>query len=492
MTDLGVRSDSTARRCLFALPPLAGLVAVVAATGKGLYVSPDAVFYVGTAGNWIDGQGFTPPPGLPPLEHFPPLFTAVLAALGKLGLDPLDGARLVNALAFAAIVVLVGGVVRARSGSPSAALAASVLTAAAVDLLTYSASALSEPLFIVLGVGALVGVAAYLDRPSPALLAGTSALAAAAFLTRYVGIALVLAGVTALLGRRRWVAAGVFGVVAVAPVAAWLTWAGGRGTSDRPIVLHMFGGEYLGQAARPLSQWLVPWPKPPIGLLLALLLVAVGVLVARRLPASAGPGSHLTWVLLTFTVAYLAVLLANRTFTDASGRLDARFLAPLHPIAILLVVPALWRRKLPAPALALAGVLVSAQVVGAAAWTAGGLTDDGISRRGYTAAAWERSTLITRVAGLDGPLYTNAFDALFLHTGRSSLPIPAERDYLTGRPNPRYADELTAIRAGGGYVAYFDALTFRRSFLPSRAELVAALPLEVVATDPLGTLYRLR
>ncbi len=477
------------RRWPLALPPVTGLVTVLAATGKGLYVSPDAVFYVGTARIWLDGGGFTPPSGLPPVEHFPPLFTVLLAALGTLGLDPLDGVRLINAVAFAGIVLLVGGVVRARTGSVTAALAASVLTVAAVDLLTYSASALTEPLFILLGVGGLVVLAAYLDRPAPALLAGASALIGAAFLTRYVGIALVLAGVVVLAWRRRWVAAGLFGALAAAPAAAWLAWAGGRGTTDRPVVLHMFGGEYLGQAARPLSRWLVPWPKPPVGLLLALLVIAAGVVLARRLPASAGPSPNLSWVLVAFTVAYLVVLLANRAFTDASGRLDARFLAPLHPIALLLVVPVLWRRRLPAPALALAGVLVLAQVADAAAWTAGGLTDDSVRRRGYAAAAWDRSPIVTRIAGLDGPVYTNGFDALFLLTGRSTLPIPAEKDYLTGRPNPRYAEELAAMR---GYVAYFDAVTFRRSFLPSRAELEASLPLEVIATDTLGTLYRLR
>ena len=120
-------------RALLAVPPLAGLAAVVAATAKGLYVSPDAVFYVGTARNWMDGRGFTPPSGLPPVEHFPPLFTVLLAGLG---LDPLSAARVVNAVAFAGIVLLVGLVVRARTGSVPAALAASVLTLAAHDLLT--------------------------------------------------------------------------------------------------------------------------------------------------------------------------------------------------------------------------------------------------------------------------------------------------------------------------------------------------------------------
>ncbi|MGI8807881.1 MAG: glycosyltransferase family 39 protein [Acidimicrobiales bacterium] len=473
-------------RRLVVLPAVAGLVAVIAATIKGLYVSPDAVFYVGTARNWLDGRGFTPPPGLPPVEHFPPFFTMVLAAIGRIGPDPLTGARVVNALAFAGIVLLVGLGVRFRTGSVAAGLVAALLAAAAVDLLTLSASALSEPLFILLGLSGLLVLAAYLDEPRPALLAGAGALVAAALLTRYVGIALVVAGVAALLWRRRWGAAAVFGAGSLAPVALWVLWARSQGPGDRTVAFHMFGAEYLGQAARPLARWLVPWPKPPVGLILAVLLVAGGVAVARRVPAS---DSSLAWLLLAFTVAYVAVLLANRALTDATGRLDARFLAPLHVVAILLVVPALWRRKLPAPALALAGAVVLGQVAAAAAWTAGGLTDESVRRRGYSASALPRSPLM--VHGGE-PLHTNAVDAVFFVTGRPSTPVPATRDYLTGRPNDRYAEELAAMRASGGYLAYFDAITFRRSFLPSRAELEAALPLEVVATDALGTLYRFR
>jgi len=458
------------------IPVVAGLAAVLAAGAKGLYVSPDAVFYLGTARNWLDGRGFTPPPGVPPVEHFPPGFTVVLAALGKLGLDPLDGARVVNALAFAGIVALVGSVVRARTGSRPAALVASVLTAAAVDLLTLSSSALSEPLFILLGIGGLVALAAYLDRPRPVLLAGASVLVGAAFLTRYVGIALVVAGVAGLLWRRRWTAAGAFGAVTVAPVAVFLLLAD-AGAGDRRVALHMFGADYLGQAARPFARWLVPWPEPPIGLLLALLLVAGGVVVARRTEGA------LPWLLVAFTVAYLAVLLANRTFTDATGRLDARFLAPLHVAAILLAVPALHRVKM--PALAVVGVLVAAQVADAAAWTAGGLTDDSVRRRGYTAEALQDSSLLA----FDGePLYTNAPDAVFFVAGRAARPIPVERDYLTGTANPHYPDEVAAMT---GHLLYLDAVTFKQSFQPTIAELEAALRLEVVARDAVGTLYRI-
>jgi hypothetical protein len=440
------------------------------------------VFYVGTARNWLDGKGFTPPAGLPPRDHFPPLFTVLLSGLG---VDPLTAARVVNAVAFAALVLVVGLVVRARTESVPAALVASGLTVAAHDLLTYSASALSEPVFVLLGVAGLVVLAAHLERPRTALLIGASVLVADAFLTRYVGVALVVAGVAGLLWRRRWLDTAIFAAVSCLPVAVWMAWAG---PGDRSAVFHPFGADYLGQAVRPLARWIVPWPGPPVGFMIAVAVVAAGVILLRRHPVP-GDGNPLPVLLVAFAVAYLLVLLGYRTFTDATGRLDARFLLPLHVVAVLLAVPALWRRPGLRPAL---GLLVVLQLAGAVAWTAGGLTDDGIGRRGYTAAAWERSSIVARLAGSDEPVYSNGFDAVFLHTGRSTFPIPATKDYLTGRANPDYTDQLAAVRARGGLVAYFDALTFRRSFLPSRAELESRLPLELVMQDEVGTLYRLR
>jgi hypothetical protein len=144
----------------------------------------------------------------------------------------------------------------------------------------------------------------------------------------------------------------------------------------------------------------------------------------------------------------------------------------------------------------LAAALVLAQVADAVAWTVGGLDDVSTQRRGYTAAAWQTSFVLYRITLTDAalPVYTNGFDALFLLTGRPGIPIPAKKDYLTGRRNPRYLEELAAMRAdlerSGGLLAYFDAVTARRSFLPSRQELEHALPLSKVTQDAVGTLYR--
>lgn len=494
-------------------PAVAGMAALVAATDKGLYVSPDSVFYVGTARNLLDGVGFRPPPGLPALGHFPPLFTLVIAAVGRLGVDPLDAARVVNVAVLGATVFLVGMVLRSLTGSVAAAVVGAALTAAAVDVLTFSAAALSEPLFVLLALAGLVALAAHLDRPRPVLLLAAAGSVALAVLTRYVGVALVVTGVGVLLWRgrdRSWhgvVDAATFGAVALAPALVWLAWAGRAagvaGAGERTVAFHPFGAAYLAQAPRPLARWIIAWPGPPAGPVLALVLAAAAVAFVRRRGGGAlgtvpsAPGS-LPLVLGVFSASYLAVLVANRVLIDATGRLDARFLMPLHVVALLAVVPVVYRLRSRRGVVIAAWALVLSQVAGGLVWAAEGLTDESIPRRGYTARAWRDSALVSLVATADPalPVYTNGFDVLFLLTGRAGRPIPAAKDYLTDRTNTRFPFELAAMGADlertGGLLVYFDALTARRSFLPSRQELERALPLDVVATDAVGRIYRVR
>ena len=107
-------------------------------TRKGVYASPDSAFYVGTARNLLDGHGLTAPPGSPPLSHFPPLFSLVLAAVGWLtGLDPLDAAGVVNALLLGVTAYWWRWSSTAGAGRWRSGVAASVAVVVALDLLVY-------------------------------------------------------------------------------------------------------------------------------------------------------------------------------------------------------------------------------------------------------------------------------------------------------------------------------------------------------------------
>jgi hypothetical protein len=267
------------RILVLVLPALVGTAALLAASRHGPYASPDSAFYVGLARHLVDGAGLTPPPGSPPLAHFPPLFPLLLAAAGRLGgIDPLDAAAVVNPLLFGATAVLVAMAVRSRTGSTAVAAAAGAAAVVGQDLLVYGGSALSEPLFTVLVLGSLLVLARSVARRSDLALAGAATLAAAACLTRYVGVALVLAGAAALWrlehGRRRWRAA-LFAAAASGPA---LVWVAAVGRANRPLELHLFDLRYWSTGIGSLSRWVlpgfVPWPLrvAALGLLGAALL----------------------------------------------------------------------------------------------------------------------------------------------------------------------------------------------------------------------------
>ena len=485
-------------RLVVGAPALVAVVALLAVNRLGPDTLPDSVFYVGTARNLLDGHGLRAPPGTQELSNFPPLLPLLLAGVGRVtGMDPLDVLRWLNPLLFGATVALAGAEVRRRTGSAAAGAVTAVLVLTGRDLLGAHASALSEPLFILLAVGGMVALARSVDGAGRRWFWAASVLVAAAFLTRYVGVAVVLAGLALLVraGRRR--DAAIFAAVTILPVAAWLAWAGpGAGH----LAVHWFGLEYLARGARSLSDWVVPTFVPaPLRVAAAALLVAGAAALLRRVP---GPrADRLTFVLGSFAGLYVALLLLDRVLIDASGRLDRRFLSPLHVVVIMLVVPLghrAWETHLRGrrPVVAAAAALVVLQVVQAVAWVGGGLTDDGIARRGYSAAAWSRSPVLSRVRelGPEVPVFSNGADAVFLLTGRETAALPARVDYRTGRENPHYAAELATVGAAlarGGVLVYFQAITARRSFLPPAAELEAGLGLRVVERDEVGTLYRL-
>jgi hypothetical protein len=383
---------------------------------------------------------------------------------------------------------------------------ASVAVVVALDLLVYAGSALSEPLFVVLVLGAIISLAAAVEGGPRRAWAAAVALTAAACLTRYVGVALVIAEVAVLLrmgGRTALARTSAFAATALAPLAVWLM-AAGRG--NRPVVVHLFDAGYWTGGVRSLSRWVLPpfasWPVRGV----ATAVVASGlawVAFTRTRPAGRaaprGPSPDVLGPLLgAFTVAYLAVLVADRVFLDVTGRLDLRFLAILHIVAIVGLLPWLHRTLAGRARTVVAAtglLLVGLHGLQAGTWVADGLTDTGVGRRGLTAEAWDESPVLAAVAALPSgtPVYSNAPEAVFLLTGRTTSPLPAHTDYLSGRRRPAYATELAVVAerlaAGdGAVVVWFRAYAFRQRYLAA----VAELDVEPVLDDEVATLSRLR
>ena len=197
--------------------------------GPGL--SPDAIAYTaiaerirdhGQVGYWLE----------PRTSSWPPLFPLVLAVVATLtGSSVVDAGRLVNAAVAGAIVVVVAmlawRLLRSR-WLRGLAVASAVL---AQPLVVVEVKVWSEPSFVLLVLLTLLVLSGVPGRRPVVRLLGAAGLAAAAFGTRYAGLALLPAGVAALAlwprsvdWRTRARSAAWFGVPAALAAGALLLW----------------------------------------------------------------------------------------------------------------------------------------------------------------------------------------------------------------------------------------------------------------------------
>lgn len=481
-----------------------GTAVLLAVTRHGAYLSPDALAYVGTARSLVDDQGFSPPPGAPPIGNFPPLYAMLLAGVGALGPDPLTVARYVGPIAFGATILVVGILVWRLAGSLPLAVASQLLVLAGADFLAYHSAALSEPLFLLLAVLVVATLSACIQaRRRPLLLVAAALLAGTATLARYVGLALVAGGAAALLlaaGKPRpWKEAVAFVTIALAPLFAWLAWLSGveGPTGTRTVAFHAPGLGYVTTGLRSASTWLIPLdvPWPWRGLLAAPVAAAVGAFVWRN--QAKWYDRRVGGLIGVLALAYLGALVVDRFLFDVTGRLDSRFLLPVHLAAIGLAAWALHGVDLRKSHLARVGLcaVVGLQVATGISWVADALTDRDVRPGGFGAPAWVTSEVIDQARALPAtaPLYTNSADALWFHARRQASPVPEKRIFLTGEVNPAYEVELGAMLADlgrGGLLVYFTRSPARRVFLPTTDELTERHGLQVVNRDAVAVALR--
>src|SRR3990172_1344717 len=87
-----------------------GTLMIIRATPEGLGLSDDSIAYIAGARSMLAGNGYREAwlASNQPVTHFPPAFSSVLTFFGLFGIDPLRGARWVNAFLFAANTALLG------------------------------------------------------------------------------------------------------------------------------------------------------------------------------------------------------------------------------------------------------------------------------------------------------------------------------------------------------------------------------------------------
>jgi len=428
---------------------IAGVGLVAAAetlllTRHGPAVAPDTIDYISGAMGILQGRGYTDISSGAPITLWPPLFSMTLAGLSALGLPMLEAARYWNAAAFGALAATAAWLVRRQTQSAGLAAAGCFLVLTSVPLIGGAAAALAEAAFCLLVVLALVALCRSLETGttrSAAVLGATCGLAA---FQRYAGVFL-FPGCVALLavapdGRSRTARVrqiAVFLAVALLPNAIW--WlrnlslegalSGARRASARGL------SEILTQLVNVFSRWLLP-EQTPFGLraaVLAAVVAAVGIALFRILrERDEETRRRLTvWCALGLTVSYVGCLAA----VDARAELPRtgdRYLAPVTVFLLLLVLTAaerwLGRWRWLAPALAAWCLFPAARYARAAhaMWrdAANPVTVN------FNTAGWQRSASLDwlRRQPAGAAVYSNAYDAIWFHTGIQAqvLPVAAE------------------------------------------------------------------
>ena len=300
-----------------------------------------------------------------PLTLWPPLFPLLLAAGGWLGIEPFAAGRWINATAFGLTILVAGSWLRSHLRSQGLALATTGAIAASLPLNDLASSFLTESLFVLLTLLALMQLASFLQRGERTPLLLGAVCTALAAQTRYAGVVLIGAGVLLmLLGRRtpplavRLKDAVVFGAISSLPLAVVLTrnwtvsgtltgWRGGSGQSL---------SDSLSRVVDIFREWVTPpnaldgfgyLPWTAAGLVVAAGVVPWCLLAAYRLgkvrPASPFFGLEPAVPLGGFALAYLGFIAVVPLVLPVP--IPVRYLLPVY-VPLLLVAALLLDRFL--------------------------------------------------------------------------------------------------------------------------------------------------
>lgn len=395
----------------------------------GLGVSYDSVVYV-QASHSLSRIGLPQPRDLGgrPLYWWAPVYPLALRAVG----GGYESARWLNAGLLLVGTGAVGVTARAFLDG-RAALIASVLYAFSPAVMNSHLSLLAEPLFLVLEVVVLAGVAG--GRPA---LAGTAA--GLASLTRYAGIPLLLVGGLILRGRDRL----RFLVVSVVFYGSWLVrnrveagqWTG------RELVWHPPDGAAARGAVTTLWHLLVTsGDLSSLHSASRLAGLASQAASAAALAFALVGSRHrqpplLVRTALLFVAAYLLFLVITNSLFDALTPYDARLLVPVVPPLALTLGWLLSRTPVAAVVVSGAMLIATAQMVRV-------FSNYGMD---YSGSVWNRAR-IGRTALPDGPLYSTWPAAIAYFTGASPQRVPNPVDEHTTKPNRRFRRELAAVEA---------------------------------------------
>ncbi len=516
---------------VLAILGLSGVFVVLLCTARyGAGTSPDSSAYVSAARSLLAGKGYRSVDGTP-CAVFPPLFPTLIALSALTGVNALTAARFLNALAFGGIVFLSGWLFLLGTASRAFAVVGALSVAFSNELLDVSCMVWSEPIFILLTLLFLILVARFLRTRNRVTLLLASLAAGLAWLQRYAGLPIILAGCLLIgLGtsgaslRQRLRSVACFCLVSTGPMGIWFVrnlLGTGRTGAPRYRVSSARGlSDVVSAPLNVMAEWFVPgsgllpspeeihrhptyflkWfgpgsessPVRVIGMIVVVLLMVAAVVSAlRRRTDSSTTAVTPIWAAAVFTLTYLGFLVIysrgrpEDTFTH-------RYLVPAYaPLALLITVGIERTARFLGGLRAGSEKGTSLGLLLCVLWLLYPL-DKARSHiqycgrqgmGGYSTPEWQNSPLMEwlRNHPLPGRLYTNAPDVVSLLTGVEAANTPEYWWEASDFARRKFASQPS-------YIAWFH--NRRREVLFDLRELRCRYRMQEVAVFPEGRLYR--
>ena len=505
-----------------ALMAVTGAALVLYLTRFGPGAGGDSTAYLMGAENLLNGNGFSRYSGgyeIRPITGFPPFYSVTLAMVGALDVPLFQASRWLNALIFAANISLVGGMVFWLTRSFVAPVLAGLLFLARTTQLELHAWVMSEPLFVLLSLVVICLLGLYFDRQRTRWLIAAAAVTVLATLTRYVGAALIGAGVIGILAfgplrlSRRIREVAIFAGLSAIPVYMWLlrNRAVGGTLVNREVNYHPMEPDLIRLFMADISSWFVPHAVPlPMMVRAALaIFIAGGVLLGLMITLSrtwmkwdrtrfeiTGPRpvlSSVPWLLVLYTAGNLAILWVNSTWLDAATTAAAppRYLAPVFVTTLILfsIVVAHVVGRPGAPRVA--SKLVTGYALVLFAFFAAGslvMVRDPLPNLGYTGRKYMWPEVVDHLERIPEkvPIISNNPEMIYILAGRPAYVRPISFDPYRGELREDYQKQFAQLEtqlASGAVFVVFDEIE------ADDQEVIERFNLQLLGEYPAARIY---
>lgn len=454
---------------------MVGFLLILLSTARfGVGVSHDSAFYLSGAKSILEGDGYsTPivpwdhPESTEPIISWPPLFPLIVAVISLTGVEPIIGARFLNALIFGLIAMVAGFYLLRRTGSLLIATVGCVCVLTSFPLVFVSKMAWSEPLFILMITLFCFSMASFSENQKPIYLIAAALLAALSFLTRFIGVTVIATGIIVLLLpgsypiRQRLKATTIFLVISSALPALWIlrnyaiadTFLGERSSSSVGLYHN------LKITVGTIANWYIP-PQIPLKIQIAFwgigILPLVAVILFQRYRLKSRFIGMEIWI--TFIMVYVFFLVVQASliqFDDIGQRLLAPIVVPGIIVALVILgefknsVKGKIQRITPKIRLLMLVGVIGFLVVFPTYRTYGAVTQAYAEGAGWLASDyWNDNDIIDylRSNNVTGVIYSNRADAVYTLAALNAKWTPSKEERsLDGFRNKLMAQDAYVV-----------------------------------------------